>query len=214
MLDIIFEDEYFLAVNKPSGLLIQGDRTGDVSLYDDVKSYLNGGFTGIVHRLDKFVSGIVLFAKSSSTAAALSEIIREKEIGKVYFAIVEGVFPQKKGSLEHYIEKRGMKAVVFSVEKPNTQKCVLEYDVQEEKNNKSLLKITLITGRYNQIRAQMAYIRHPIAGDFKYMKSTQKIDSIALIAKDLKFKHPFTGMEMNLTVDFPAQWDQFWKSKG
>ena len=214
MIDIIYEDEFLLAVNKPSGLLVQGDRTGEISLYDEVKSYLNGGFTGMVHRLDKFVSGIVVFAKSSRSAAALSEIIREGEIGKVYYAIVEGLFHEKSGRLEHYIEKRGMKAVVYSVEKPGSQKSVLDYEVVEERNGKSLLKITLITGRYNQIRAQLAHVRRPIAGDYKYMRSGLQIDSIALIAKDLAFKHPFSGEELRLSVDFPKGWDDFWKPQG
>lgn len=198
-LKVLFEDDHYVAVLKPSGLLVQRDSKSDEeSLYDIVKRRLGGGFCGIIHRLDKFTEGIVVLAKTSSAAAALSEQIRNHDLEKNYKAVVEGTFSEKAGKLVHYILKKGQKALVFGSPHAEAKKAELQYIVLEERNGRSLISIELLTGRYNQIRAQMAYVRHPIAGDFKYQKSVKKIVSIALAATEFSFKHPFTGEKVEL----------------
>ncbi len=210
MPEIVFEDDYYLAVIKPAGLLVQGDRTGHPSLNDEVRQYLKNGFTGLIHRLDKHVSGIILFAKTSDAAAKISELIRDRDINKTYHAIVQGVFSEKTGRLEHYILKKDMKAFVYSLERTGTLKSTLTYQVEKEENKRSQLRISLETGRYNQIRAQFAYVRHPVIGDYKYMKRNDVMDSIALCAKELEFVHPYTDKKISLSAPFPANWEKFW----
>lgn len=200
-LNIIFEDPHYLAVVKPSGILVQRDINNHWSLYEEVKEHLAGGFTGVLHRLDRTVAGIVLFAKTSTAAAALSKIVRKRRIGKVYYAVLQGILDEKKGSLVHFIEKKGQWAVVFRDERPEAKRSELGYEVLEEKDGKSLVRIELLTGRYNQIRAQFAYIKRPVLGDFKYMKKPERSDRIALVAAELSFIHPFRNEEIRLRLE-------------
>lgn len=211
MMEIVFEDDHYIAVNKPAGLLVQGDRSGEKSLVDFVKERQEGGFAGLLHRLDRHVSGVILFAKSSEAAARFSELLREQDLVKTYHAVVHGSFKVKAGTLEHHLVKKGYKSLVFSTPQPESKRSALSYEVVEERNGKSGLKIRLLTGRYNQIRAQLAYIRHPIVGDYKYMKDARDIDAIALCAKDLEFVHPYSGQTISLSVPYPEKWDRFWQ---
>jgi 23S rRNA pseudouridine1911/1915/1917 synthase len=213
MMEIVFEDDHYLAVNKPAGLLVQGDRTGETSLVDLVKQRQKGGFAGLLHRLDRHVSGLVLFAKSPEAAAGFSELLREQDIVKTYHAVVHGSFKVRSGILEHHLLKKGYKSIVFSTPQPGSKRSELAFEVEEERNRKSGLRIRLLTGRYNQIRAQLAYVRHPIVGDYKYMKESRDIDAIALCAKELEFIHPFSGKTISLSIPFPAHWELFWQQE-
>jgi len=207
---LLYEDDSLLVVVKPYNLLVQGDQSQAISLYDILKEYRKNSFLGIVQRLDKVVYGIMVLAKNSKTAAKLSNLIKTRNIKKTYHAIVEGQM-LKSATLEHYILKSHKKAIVFSQPKEDAKKAILSYSLLESFGSKSLIEIQLKTGRYNQIRAQLAYIKRPIVQDYKYQKLPQSMTAIALIAKKLSFIHPFTGENFNFDIPYPANWKNFIK---
>lgn len=197
-LKVLYEDNHLIAVFKPAGILVQGDKTGDACLMDDVKKYLKNKygkpgnvFLGLIHRLDRPVSGIVLFAKTSKGASRLSEQIRNHEFKKEYLALVEGKMNEKQGALKNYLsynEKR-RKAAIYDKKTGDAQLAELDYELVATRANNSLLKINLKTGRHHQIRAQLAYLGHPIVGDIKYGAKTKTPDgSVTLFASTISFK--------------------------
>lgn len=215
MLNVIYEDNHLIAVVKPAGLLTQGDKTGDESLLEQVREYLKNKykkpgnvFVGLVHRLDRNVSGIVLFAKTSKGASRLSEQIRNHEVDKIYTATVEGIVSPTKGKLEHYLDKdEGLNKVQIS-DKPiqGYKKVVLEFEVLSQftihNTPVTSLKIHLETGRSHQIRAQLAHIGHPILGDIKYGSNKKLPDNrIDLTASELTFKTATGDKEIKLKLE-------------
>jgi 23S rRNA pseudouridine1911/1915/1917 synthase len=199
--EILYLDNHILVAVKPSDLLTQPDESGSDNFQDRIKKYLQKKlnkktiFLHVIHRLDKPVCGIVLFARSSKALSRLNEEMRQKKIKRIYYALVEGILDKKKGSLEHYLTHSRLKAKVFNKKEKDAKLAILSYLVLQEKDNKSFLEIELDTGRYHQIRAQFSFIGHPIVGDSKYgSKSFSK--EIQLCHGKLEFYHPITKEKM------------------
>ncbi|MCJ8165170.1 RluA family pseudouridine synthase [Pontibacter sp. E15-1] len=221
MLEVLYEDNHVLAVNKPAGLLVHGDETGDVTLADLAKEYIRekynkpgNVFVGVVHRLDRPVSGVVLLAKTSKALARLNELFRSKKTQKTYWAVVANRPAQEKGTLVHWLIKDGSKNMTKAYAKENRSglRSELHYKLLQEQQGKYLLEVNPITGRSHQIRVQLASMRCPILGDLKYGASQPLPDkSIALHARQLQFEHP--TLKTNITVSaLPPQnatWSPF-----
>jgi 23S rRNA pseudouridine1911/1915/1917 synthase len=197
-LQVLYEDNHLIAVFKPAGVLVQGDNTGDICLMDEVKEYLKekykktgNVFLGLLHRLDRPVSGIVLFAKTSKGASRLSEQIRNHEFKKEYHALVEGRLKNKTGIIKNYLlhDEKTNKSQIFDTKKGEAQLAELSYEVEEARGDDSLIRIDLKTGRHHQIRAQFAHLGHPLVGDKKYgAKTPYKEGKVALCASKITFK--------------------------
>lgn len=219
-IEILFEDNHLLAVNKPVGLLSQEDHTGQPDLLNLCKEYLKkeynkkgNVFLGLLHRLDKPVSGVMLFAKTSKAASRISEQIRKRSIKKSYYAVVEGVSPQN-GMLQDYLLKDNQTNTVSVVSQKNKQakKAELIYQREQVENNLSLLNVTLITGRPHQIRVQLSNLGYPIYGDRKY--GSKNSGNITLHASELTFTHPTLKKEISVHTKLPMgfPWDFFNRS--
>ena len=215
---IIFIDNHLIAVTKPAGLLTQPDRNTDESLIDQTRQWIkekynkpNNIFLGLVHRLDRNVSGVVLFARTSKAASRLSKQFREGIPKKHYRAIVLGKLKEEHTTLVHYLRKeKSLRATVFPRETPTAKRSELSYEVINSLEKKSLLEVSLSTGRFHQIRAQMAFIGHPIIGDVKYgAPEPLPNQEIALYAHKLVFSHPVSNEEITLTAPEPKTWEQF-----
>lgn len=213
-LDVLYEDNHLIAVYKPAGILAQEDYSGELPIADYVKDYIKekyqkpgNVFIGLLHRLDRPVSGIILLAKTSKGAARLSEQFRLGTITKIYHAVVEGKPLKSKDTLVHYLEKVGEKShvsVVYDAPRGNTVKADLSYEVVNSNGKFSLLKINLGTGKFHQIRSQLAHIGHPIVGDVKYgAKSPLPDQSILLRATTLSFKTATGDETRTITIDPP-----------
>ena len=214
-LDILYLDHHLIAVRKPAGILTQSDDSGGVSLMDQVKDWIKTEdkkpgkvFLGLVHRLDRPVSGIVVFARTSKGASRLSEQFRKQTTKKIYRALVEGTPQSQQASLTHYLRKeKSLKATVFPRATPNTKEALLDYEVVETLQNTSLLDIHLHTGRFHQIRAQLAFIGHPIVGDKKYgAHSALPEGQIALHAMRMLFNHPTSKEKIIIDCPPPKNW--------
>lgn len=215
-LKIIYEDNHSIAVIKPGGLLVQATEKGVPNLLDEVRKYIKDKyqkpgnvFLGLVHRLDRAVSGIVVFAKTTKGASRLSEQFRNREVGKIYTALVEGHLNNDSGHLVHYLLKDETKkhALISEEEKDGYQRSELKYVKLKEIGDNTLIEIDLLTGRFNQIRAQLAHIGHPIVGDIKYGAKVRLDDNtICLCATKLSFNQVISGEEINLKIDFPKSW--------
>jgi len=215
---IIYIDNHLIAVTKPAGLLTQPDRNTDESLINQTRQWIkekynkpNNIFLGLVHRLDRNVSGVVLFARTSKAASRLSKQFREGTTKKIYRAIVLGKLKEEHTTLVHYLRKeKSLRATVFPRETPTAKRSELSYEVINALENKSLLEVSLSTGRFHQIRAQMAFIGHPIIGDVKYgAPEPLPNQEIALYAHKLVFSHPVSNEEITLTAPEPKTWEQF-----
>ena len=215
---IIYIDNHLIAVTKPAGLLTQPDRNTDESLIDQTRQWIkekynkpNNIFLGLVHRLDRNVSGVVLFARTSKAASRLSKQFREGTPKKHYRAIVLGKLKEEHTTLVHYLRKeKSLRATVFPRETPTAKRSELSYEVINSLEKKSLLEVSLSTGRFHQIRAQMAFIGHPIIGDVKYgAPEPLPNQEIALYAHKLVFSHPVSNKEITLTAPEPKTWGQF-----
>lgn len=210
MVEILFEDNHILAVNKPAGLATQSSEHNKESLEDDAKAYIKRAynkpgnvFLHPIHRLDKPTSGVVLFAKSSKALSRLQEMMREQKLTKTYLTIVEGIVSPQSGTLQHSLSHDEHKARVAKDGKP----AILQYTVERSQNNQSVVLVTLVTGRYHQIRAQFQAIGHPVVGDKKYGSRTPFYkEHIALHHKTLAFSHPVTKEPIELSAPLPAYW--------
>ncbi len=212
---VLYLDNHLIAVCKPAGILTQTDDSGDESLMDQVKAWIKTEFNkpgnvflGLIHRLDRNVSGVVLFARTSKGASRLSEQFRNKTTEKFYRAIVEGKPEPKQASLSHHLRKeKTLKSTVFQRPGKDTQHAELEYKTLENYESTSLLEIKLHTGRFHQIRAQLAFIGHPVLGDKKYGAVTPLPErQVALYAHRLIFKHPISKEKVCVESPPPPFW--------
>lgn len=220
MLDILYEDNHIIAVNKRNGDIVQGDETGDTPLVDYVKAYIKKKyekagevFCGVVHRLDRPVSGVVLFARTSKGLSRLNELFKTKEISKTYWAVVKNKPKRQEDTLIHYHIKdsKTRKAKLYDKEIAHTKKCILHYKIIAESDHYSLLEIQLETGRFHQIRAQLAKIGSPIKGDIKYGfdRPNENTRSIHLHARKISFIHPIKKEPIEIIAAVPDE--KIWK---
>ena len=214
-LDILYLDNHLIAVCKPAGMLTQSDEFGKASLMDMVKGWIKTEykkpgkvFLGLVHRLDRNVSGVVMFARTSKGASRISEQFRQKTTKKIYRALVEGTPEPQQASLRHYLRKeKSLKATVFPRVTINAKEALLDYEVIETFADTSLIEIRLHTGRFHQIRAQLSVIGHPIVGDKKYgASSALPVERIALHAQSMTLKHPTSKEEIVIDCPLPEDW--------
>ena len=215
--NILYLDNHLIAACKPAGVLTQADDSGDESLMDQVKAWIKiefnkpgNVFLGLIHRLDRNVSGVVLFARTSKGASRLSEQFRDKTTEKFYRAIVEGKPEPEQASLSHHLRKeKTLKSTVFQRPGKDTQHAELEYKTLKDYESTRLLEIKLHTGRFHQIRAQFAFIGHPILGDKKYGAVTTLPErQIALYAHRLIFKHPISKEKVCVESSPPPFWPE------
>lgn len=210
-LNIIYEDNHLLVVEKPSNIPVQEDSSKDIDMLTILKEYRKikenkpgDAFIGLVHRLDRPVSGIMVFAKTSKAASRLSDQIRQNEFHKTYLAVIEGT-PSSKDKLEDYLIKNEKENKSYVTTKEKGKYSCLEYQVLSTKNNMSLVEIHLITGRSHQIRVQFSSRNHPLIGDSKYGNNPNNIE-IALFAKSISFNHPTTKEKLIFTLDMPNKY--------
>ncbi len=207
---IIDEDNHLLVVEKLPNVPVQKDSSNDLDLSTMLKQYLKHKYNkpgniylGMVHRLDRPVGGLMVFAKTSKAASRLSEIIRNKQFVKKYLAVVEGKMKEESKTIDHYLIKdkeTNISKIVSSSEK-EAKKASLSYQVlkYDAKRNLSLIEVNLLTGRHHQIRVQLAGIRHPIYGDQKYNNNSQKGIQIHLYASEIEFLHPVKRKNVKFT---------------
>lgn len=210
-LNIIYEDNHLLVVEKPANIPVQEDSSKDIDMLTIIKEYRKvnenkpgEAYIGLVHRLDRPVSGIMVFAKTSKAASRLSDQIRQNTFHKTYIAVVEGTLPTQ-GKLEDYLIKIEKENKSYITTKEKGKYSCLEYKLLSTKNNMSLIEINLITGRSHQIRVQFSSRNHPLIGDSKYGHNHNNID-IALFAKSITFNHPTAKEELTFTLDIPNKY--------
>lgn len=219
-LQVLYEDNHIIAVNKRVGDIVQGDKTGDKPLSDVVKEYIKDKynkpgdvFLGVVHRLDRPTTGIVIFARTSKALTRLNDLFKNRETQKTYWAVVKKMPPSPEGELVHYLKRneKNNTSRAHSKEVPGSKKASLDYKVIKELNNYFALEINLHTGRHHQIRAQMAAIGSPIKGDLKYGAERSNPDGgIHLHAHKLSFIHPVLKETIIITAPVPD--DSVWQS--
>ncbi|MCR5535220.1 MAG: RNA pseudouridine synthase [Bacteroidaceae bacterium] len=218
---ILYEDNHIIVVNKQSGEIVQGDKTGDTPLSDIVKTYLKekynkpgNVFLGVVHRLDRPVSGVVLFAKTSKALPRLNNLFAEHEkVKKTYWAIVANKPPQESGTLTHWLTRneKTNTAKAYDREVPSSKKAVLDYRLIAASERYFLLEVQLHTGRHHQIRCQLAKMGCPIKGDLKYGAPRSNPDgSICLHARHLELEHPVSHENISITAPVPQ--DALWRA--
>jgi len=210
-LNIIYEDNHLLVVEKPAGIPVQEDSSKDIDMLTLLKNYRKENenkpgeaFIGLVHRLDRPVSGIMVFAKTSKAASRLSDQIRQNTFHKTYLAVVQGTL-HSNGKLEDYLIKNEKENKSYTTTKEKGKYSCLEYKVLNTKDNLSLVEINLITGRSHQIRVQFSSRNHPLIGDSKYGNNPNNID-IALFAKSITFNHPITKEQITFTLNTPNKY--------
>lgn len=210
---VVYEDNHLIIVNKTASEIVQGDKTGDTPLSETVKQYIKekyakpgNVFLGVVHRLDRPVSGLVVFAKTSKSLARLNEMFRNSEVKKTYWAIVKQRPPQDEGELVNYLvrNEKQNKSYAYDKEVKNSKKAVLHYRLIGHSQNYFLLEVDLKTGRHHQIRCQLAKMGCPIKGDLKYGFARSNPDgSICLHAHRVKFVHPVSKELIDVTAPLP-----------
>lgn len=218
---ILYEDNHLIIVNKKAGDIVQGDKTGDVPLLDDIKQYIKHKynkpgevFLGCVHRIDRPVSGIVVFARTSKALTRMNELFQNRDITKKYLAIVKEKPSQDSAQLTHYLIKDNYKNIskAYPYEKKGAHKAILDYTVIAASERFYLLEINLQTGRHHQIRSQLSFSGFPIKGDVKYgYKRTNDDASICLHAYYIKFVHPVSGEIIEIKAPLPEEktWGMF-----
>ena len=219
-LQILFEDNHLLIINKRVGDLVQGDQTGDTPLSEICKDYIKkkygkpgAVFLGVVHRLDRPTSGIVVFAKTSKALTRMNELFKNRETQKTYWAVVKNAPPKPSDELIHFLKKNSKTntAKVYIKEVDESKKAHLKYEIITKSEHYQLLEITLFTGRHHQIRAQLAHIGCPIKGDLKYGFDRSNPDGgINLHARKLSFIHPVTHEKLNINAPCPSS-DSLWQ---
>ena len=217
MINIIYEDNHLLVVEKPINIPVQEDSSGDLDFLTMLKDFIKkrdnkpgNVYLGLVHRLDRPVGGIMVFAKTSKCASRLSEQVRTRTLKKTYYAVVEGKIT-KEGTFKDYLLK-DPKTNIVRVDK-NGKEAILDYKQIDTKDNLSLVKINLKTGRSHQIRVQFSSRKYPLYGDNKYNKNAKVGEQIALFAKELELVHPTTKetLKFNLELKNKYPWNIFEK---
>ena len=213
-INIIYEDNHLIVVTKPANMPVCEDSSKDIDLLSKLKEYIKikynkpgNVYLGLVHRLDRPVEGIIVFAKTSKAASRLSDQIRTNKFNKTYHAIVENKTP-KEGTFINYLTKDEKNNTSYVTNENKGKKCVLEYNTISTKDNLSLVKINLLTGRHHQIRVQFSHNGYPLYGDHKYNKNfiNENKTNIALIATDLSFYHPTTKELLSFKIDLPKRY--------
>lgn len=221
-MEIVYEDNHLIIVYKHSGEIVQGDKTGDVPLSEDVKCYLKekyqkpgNVFLGVVHRLDRPVAGLVVFAKTSKALIRLNKMFRDGEVHKTYWAITKNLPPQPEGTLTHWLvrNEKQNKSYAYDHEVPHSKKAILKYRLIGQSDHYCLLEVNLMTGRHHQIRCQLAQMGCPIKGDLKYGAQRSNPDgSICLLAHHVEFVHPVS--KQLISLDSPLPEDNLWQVWG
>ncbi len=211
---VVYEDNHIIVVNKTASEIVQGDKTGDVPLSEMVQQYLKekynkpgNVFIGVTHRLDRPVSGLVVFAKTSKALARLNEMFRTGDVKKTYWAIVKERPRELEGELEHWLvrNEKQNKSYAYDKEKAGAKKAILHYKLIGHSQNYHLLEVDLKTGRHHQIRCQLAKMGCPIKGDLKYGSPRSNPDgSICLHARRVQFIHPVSKQEIDLIAPLPS----------
>lgn len=219
---VLYEDNHIIVVNKSASEIVQGDKTGDVPLSDMVKAYLKNKyqkpgnvFVGVTHRLDRPVSGLVVFAKTSKALSRLNEMFRVGQVQKTYWAIVKNEPKQSEAELVHWLvrNEKQNKSYAYDREVKDAKKAVLRYRMIGRSDNYSLLEVELMTGRHHQIRCQLSKMGCPIKGDLKYGSPRSNPDgSICLHARRISFVHPVSKELIELEAPLPE--DKLWHCFG
>ena len=222
---VVYEDNHIIIVNKTASEIVQADKTGDTPLSETVKQYLKekyqkpgNVFLGVTHRLDRPVSGLVIFAKTSKALTRLNEMFRAGEVKKTYWAVVKNAPKESEGELVHFLvrNEKQNKSYAYDKEVPNSKKAVLDYRLIGRSDNYYLLEVDLKTGRHHQIRCQLAKMGCPIKGDLKYGFPRSNPDgSICLHARRVRFIHPVSKEPIDITAPVPSGnlWNGFEMNK-
>ena len=214
-MEVLYEDNHLIAINKKPGQIVQGDKTGDEPLSEKVKRFLKekydkpgNVFAGVIHRIDRPVSGVVLFAKTSKALARMNELFRTRDVRKTYWAVVKNKPPQESGTLVHFLikDEKNNRSKAYSAENKSALRAELDYKIRALTNHFFLLEINPTTGRHHQIRVQLSTIGSPIKGDVKYgFKRGNEDASIHLHARKLTFEHPVTKEKIEIIAPPPDE---------
>lgn len=220
-MEVLYEDNHIIIVNKASGEIVQGDKTGDKPLVDILKDWIKekyakpgNVFCGVVHRLDRPVSGLVVFAKTSKALSRMNDMFRNGEVKKTYWAITRNTPPKQEDTLTHYITsiERNNKSYASLTPKKDAKEARLSYRHIASSERYHLLEVNLMTGRKHQIRVQLSAIGCTIKGDLKYGDKRSNPDgSISLMARHIEFIHPVSGKQISVTAPVPAD-DNLWQA--
>lgn len=215
----VYEDNHIIVVNKKHGEIVQGDKTGDTPLSEIIKAYIKekynkpgNVFCGVVHRIDRPVGGLVIFAKTSKALTRLNDMLRKGEIHKTYWALVEGKPEKDSDTLKNYLVSDGRMNKTFIAKEgaPDAKESILQYTTVAKGDRYTLLEINLLTGRKHQIRAQLSAIGHPIKGDLKYGARRSNPDGgISLLARKIDFIHPVSKQQISLEAPLPDEFKKF-----
>jgi len=221
-MEVIYEDNHIIIVNKAVGEIVQGDKTGDKPLSETVKEWIKethakpgNVFLGVTHRLDRPVSGIVIFAKTSKALTRLNDMFRNGEIHKTYWAISRNAPNPTEGTLTHYIttDQKTNKSKAHNAPREGAKEARLEYRLLSKSDRYNLIEVKLLTGRKHQIRVQLSAIGCPIRGDLKYGDKRSNPDGgISLLARKIEFVHPVS--KQHISVEAPIPDDQLWQILG
>ena len=217
-MEVVYEDNHIIIVNKQSGEIVQGDKTGDRPLSDLVKDYIKEKyqkpgevFLGVVHRLDRPVSGLVVFARTSKALTRLNKMFAEGQVHKTYWALVQNCPKEPEGTLENWLvrNEKQNKSYAYDRERPNAKKAILKYKVIGRTDNYTLVEVQLMTGRHHQIRCQLSTMGCPIKGDLKYgAKRSNPDGSISLQSHRVEFEHPVS--HETIAIEAPLPHDPVW----
>lgn len=222
-MQVLYEDNHIIVVYKESGEIVQGDKTGDKPLSETIKAWIKekyakpgNVFLGVVHRLDRPVSGLVVFAKTSKALSRLNDMFRKGEVKKTYWAMVQTPPAEPEGTLTNWLvrNEKQNKSYAYDHEVPNAKKAILKYKTVGQTEHYTLLEVNLLTGRHHQIRCQLSAIGCPIKGDLKYGARRSNPDgSISLLSRTVEFIHPVSKENISVVSSLPAEkvWDNFRK---
>lgn len=222
-MQVLYEDNHIIVVYKESGEIVQGDKTGDKPLSETIKAWIKekyakpgNVFLGVVHRLDRPVSGLVVFAKTSKALSRLNDMFRKGEVKKTYWAMVQTTPAEPEGTLTNWLvrNEKQNKSYAYDHEVPNAKKAILKYKTVGQTEHYTLLEVNLLTGRHHQIRCQLSAIGCPIKGDLKYGARRSNPDgSISLLSRTVEFIHPVSKENISVVSPLPAEkvWDNFRK---
>lgn len=222
-MQVLYEDNHIIVVYKESGEIVQGDKTGDKPLSEAIKAWIKekyakpgNVFLGVVHRLDRPVSGLVVFAKTSKALSRLNDMFRKGEVKKTYWAMVQTPPAEPEGTLTNWLvrNEKQNKSYAYDHEVPNAKKAILKYKTVGQTEHYTLLEVNLLTGRHHQIRCQLSAIGCPIKGDLKYGARRSNPDgSISLLSRTVEFIHPVSKENISVVSPLPAEkvWDNFRK---